>query len=224
MTKLKPVIIIGVGILAVLLIAAAVIKMGSKRGYNTNKGLQSNQSSSVQERSTKPNISNAAIFEQNGVTFEHFWPLDSAAQHLKADESEIVVYNRGNQTVEFSSVGMDYFIAGAQMPHYSGTWEKFPDDVSWEKLEYINISPQHYKGEQLSLQPGQKCKIHYHYQVGQGQSQNPDQKIKLNLAFAIAGSPYKLDQELVREQPPRQTSEDEAEHNNPERQESNQGH
>lgn len=212
MAKLKPILVTGVGIVVLILIVVVVATGAPKRSRGTGKPLTASQDSNTQEHFSKPRVTTAAIYEQDGVTFEHFWPLDSAAQHLKTDESEIVVHNRGSQTVEFSSVGMDYFVGGSQMPHYSGTWEKFPDDVSWKKIEYINISPVQYKGEKLALQPGQKSKIHYHYQVQQGQSQNPDQKVKLNIAFTVAGSPKRLDQELVRKQPPRQALESEAGH------------
>lgn len=187
-------------IVVVLLVILAVVFFGGRRSSRTGKA---SRGSYLKPQGEATPVSTSTIYEKDGVTFEHFWPLDVAAQHLKADESEIVVHNRGSQSVEFSAVGMDYFIGGSQVPHYSGTWEKFPDDVTWEKIEYINISPLQYKGEKLALAPGQKCKIHYHYQVQQSQSQNPDQKVRLNLAFTIAGSPYKLDQELVRKEPPR---------------------
>lgn len=222
MTKLKP--IISVGIVTLVVIAVLGITIAGKRGRGNSTPAAYRQNVTPQQQFSGPSATTTTIFEQDGVSFEHFWPLDQLNQNLKADESEIIVHNRGNQAVEFSSVAMDYFIAGAQMPDYSGTWEKFPDDVSWEKIEYLNIGAQYYKGERLALEPGQKGKIHYHYQVQPSQSQNPDQKIKLNLAFMIAGKPYKLDQELVRKSPPRQAPEGEAEHNSGGAQQSNQGH
>lgn len=204
----KLVILALVTIIVVLIGVLAIVRFGNRRGSPTSS--VGGSSDSALRRS--PSQGSSTFFESDGVTFEHFWPLDARAQHLKTDESEIAVHNRGSQTVTFSSVGMDYFIGGSQVAHHSGTWEKFPSDVSWEKLEYINISPQHYQGEMLALGPGQKGKIHYHYQVKQGQSQNPDQKVRLDLVFTIGSSPQRLDQELIRKEPAREATASEESH------------
>lgn len=153
-----------------------------------------------QRTSTEQNLPppSPAIFHQDGkVVFEHYWPLDLLAQHLKADESEMVVYNDGDSNIQITSTDMKFLLDGKSYSQYSGTWEKFPSRTSWEKLEYINIKSDYYKNEPLILQPGQKAKIHYHYKFDTDIA-NKKHAVQINLKYKLNGLEKNIDKKLER--------------------------
>ena len=138
-----------------------------------------------------------AFYQDGQVIFEHYWPLDPASNHLKADESEILVYNDGTVPVQIISPDMIFFLDGKSYPQYSGTWERFPSRTSWERIEYINIDPEHYHNEPLILQPGQKGKIHYHYKFDTDIS-TKKHSVHILITSKVNGIEKKIDQTLVR--------------------------
>lgn len=153
-----------------------------------------------QEIVPEPNLPppSPATFHQDGkVIFEHYWPLDPLAPHLKADESEMVVYNDGDVNLQITSTDMKFLLDGKSYSQYSGTWEKFSSRTSWERIEYVNIDPSHYKNEPLILQPGQKAKIHYHYKF---ETDIADKKhaVQINLKYRLNGIEKNIDRKLER--------------------------
>ncbi len=138
-----------------------------------------------------------AFYQDGQVIFEHYWPLDPASKYLKADESEILVYNDGNVAVQITSTDMVFFLDGKSYSQYSGTWEKFPSRSSWERIEYLNIHPNYYHNEPLILQPGQKGKIHYHYKFDTDIS-NKKHSVQIDLTYKINGVEKEIHQKLER--------------------------
>ncbi len=93
---------------------------------------------------------------------------------------------------------MSYKVEGKAYPEKSGTWEKFPSKTSWEKIEYLNISPQYYKGEPLILTPGQKGKLHRHIQFG-SQPLDGKQTVLLKLTLLKGGENIIIDEQFNRD-------------------------
>ena len=154
---------------------------------------------------------NAYTFhKENGITFEHYWPLDPASPYMKNDESEIMVYNEGNKPVHITATYMVFFLDGKSYDIYSGTWEKFPSRTSWERAEYINIGKNHYNGEPLILKPGEKGKIHYHYKFDATTSKN--QEVRILLTYTVGGNEQNIDQTLDRTRPMIEKTENTEEH------------
>ncbi len=146
-----------------------------------------------------PKLMNEKVFfEKGNIQFEHYWPNSGS---LGSDESEILVYNEGNVSVQIVSTDMKFIAGGKTYTQYSGTWEKFPSRASWDRIEYTNIQPNYYKGEPLIIQPGQKGKIHYHYQFG-GDISQQQQAVKINIVYNHGGKEESIDMELKRTNPP----------------------
>lgn len=103
------------------------------------------------------------FYSKGGLSFTHSWPGEG---NFSAEETEILLFNESNSSFEVKSFDLTYSVEGKTYPHKSGTWEKFARKDSPEKIEYLNISPQYYKGEKLLLNPGQKGKLHWHIQFG----------------------------------------------------------
>ena len=101
------------------------------------------------------------FYEQNGLTLEYYWPLD-ARSNLSADETEILAYNDSDETIEFIMPKMTFTENGSPRAQFSGTLEKFPSRMSWDRIEYISIPPSSYQGEPLLVRPGEKAKLHWH--------------------------------------------------------------
>lgn len=144
-----------------------------------------------------PPLSPATFYQDGKVIFEHYWPLDPLAPHLKADESEMVVYNDGDVNLQITSTDMKFLLDEKSYSQYSGTWEQFSSRTSWERIVYINIDPSHYKNEPLILQPGQKAKIHYDYKF---ETDIADRKhaVQINLKYKLNNLEKNLDLKLER--------------------------
>lgn len=135
------------------------------------------------------------FYSKDGIFLTHAWPGEG---NFSNEETEILLFNEGSSNVEVKSFDLVYSVEGKTYPHKSGTWEKFPTKASWDKIEYINISPQYYKGEQLLLTPGQKGKLHWHIQFGP----NPlsgKQTIKLKLTLLINSKTIVIDEQFNRD-------------------------
>lgn len=103
------------------------------------------------------------FYFQDDLSLTHSWPGEG---NFSNEETEILLFNESNSSIEVKSFDLDYSVEGKTYPHKSGTWEKFPSKTSWERIEYLNISPQYYKNEPLILTSGQKGKLHWHIQFG----------------------------------------------------------
>lgn len=142
------------------------------------------------------------FFEKDGVKFEHYWPNSGS---LGSDESEILVYNEGKQPVQITATDMIFLVDSKEYNQYSGTWEKFPSRASWDRIEYVNIHTNYYKGEPLILQPNQKGKIHYHYQF-EGDIAQQQQAVKIKISYNYGEKPENIDLDLKRTGQQPQTS------------------
>lgn len=135
------------------------------------------------------------LYQQDGVTLEHYFPNTGS---LKSDESEILVYNRGNVTVQITSSDMKFIVEGRTYEQYSGTWEKFPSQQSWEKIDYVNIKPPYYQGQPLVLEPGQKGKLHWHYQF-ESDIRGKEQAVDIEITFTSGGKSITIEKIVTRE-------------------------
>lgn len=160
---------------------------------------QEHQQTSQNQQDSKQN--SRVFFEKEGVSFEQYWPRDFYATHMKADETEIQIYNESGKAVEFKSIKVEYLVDGVKASEKSGTWEKFPSRNSWEKTDYVNISPAHYKGEPLVLTRGEKGKIHHHIEASHDIPSAKDQLVKINLIYTLGDQEMTLEKELVRTTP-----------------------
>lgn len=184
-------------IIALVLIVVLTVVIYPKSQPNQQ---QEHQQTSRNQQDSKQN--SRVFFEKDGLSFEQYWLRDFYAPHMKADETEIQIYNEGSKTVGFKSIKVEYFVDGVKLVEKSGTWEKFPSRTSWEKTQYVNISPAYYKGESLILNPGEKGKIHHHIEAGKDIPSAKDQKVQINLVYTLDDEEVTLEKELVRTTPP----------------------
>ena len=108
------------------------------------------------------------------------------------------MFNDTSSDLQVKSFDLTYAVEDKTYSQKSGTWEKFPSKQSWDKIEYLNISPQYYKGEFLSLTPGQKGKLHWHIQFG-NQPLNGKQTIKLKLTLLKNGNTLTIEEQFNRD-------------------------
>lgn len=138
--------------------------------------------------------SDEAFYNKDGLSLTHSWPGE---EHFSNEETEILIFNESDSSVEVKSFDLTYAVEGKTYPHKSGTWEKFPDKTSWEKIEYLNISPQYYKGEKLMLTSGQKGKLHWHIQFG-SQPLDGKQIVQVKLTLLKNGQTINIDEQFTR--------------------------
>lgn len=103
------------------------------------------------------------FYEKDGLSLQHYWPGEGSFSN---EETEILLFNDTSSELQVKSLTIDYQVEGRSYSQKSGTWEKFPSKQSWDKIEYLNISPRYYKSESLILTPGQKGKLHWHINFG----------------------------------------------------------
>ncbi len=135
------------------------------------------------------------FYENSEITLQHYWPTEGG---FSAEETEILLFNKSNSPIEVKSFNIDYQVEGKSYPQKSGTWEKFPSFDSWERMEYLNISPQYYKGEKLLLSPGQKGKLHWHMQFG-SQPLDGRQTVAVKLTLMKDGQIINIDEVFSRD-------------------------
>lgn len=154
-----------------------------------------------------------SFYNKDGIALQHYWPGEPS---FSAEETEILLFNelspssfeqgfeflsndnKSSANLEVKSFDLTYTVEGKTYPHKSGTWEKFSTIEGWERIEYINISPQNYKGEPLTLKPNQKGKLHWHINFGP----NPldgKQIVKLKLILLRDGQTINIDEEFNRD-------------------------
>ena len=185
-----PKIIIGIVVVLALFFVAGSYLKDKRPDFTKGPSQQGNQHG-------KPNLGmgvNEPFYSKDGLYLTHSWPGEG---NFSNEETEILIFNESDSTIEVKSFDLTYSVEGKTYPQKSGTWEKFPSKESWERIEYIIISPQHYKGELLSLTPGQKGKLHWHIQFGP----NPldgKQIVKVNLSLLKNGQTININEEFTR--------------------------
>lgn len=157
-----PVIIVVVVILGLLFVADPYLR-------NNSTVTQPSQQTQHQEESDQkqPDLGagvSKPFYSKDGLYLTHTWP--GANKYFSNEETEILLFNESNSSVEVKSFNLEYLVEGKTYAHKSGTWEKYARKDTPQNIEYLNISPQYYKGEPLILTPGQKGKLHWHVNFG----------------------------------------------------------
>lgn len=152
-----------IGIILIIVIFVGLSLFQKQNVLTTQNQPVTNQPQEEQNESYGGYGFKKPFYEKDGVSLQHYWPGEGS---FSSEETEIIVLNEGNAHVQINSFDMTYAIEDKSYPQKSGTWEKFPSKQSWNKIEYLNISPQYYKSEPLILTPGQKGKLHWHIQFG----------------------------------------------------------
>lgn len=135
------------------------------------------------------------FYDKDGIALQHYWPGDGSFSN---EETEILLFNEGASDLQVKSYDLVYSVDGKTYPHKSGTWEKFPSEQSWDRMEYINISPQYYKSEPLILTPGQKGKLHWHINFG-SQPLDGKQAVSIKLTLFKDGKSVSIEQSFIRD-------------------------
>lgn len=135
------------------------------------------------------------FYSKDGISLQHYWPGDGSFSN---EETEILLFNDSNSNLQVKSFDLTYSVEGRTYPHKSGTWEKFSSKTSWDRIEYINISPQYYKGENLILTPGQKGKLHWHIQFGE-KPLDGKQTVKVKLTLLKDSEAFTIDEQFNRD-------------------------
>ncbi|MDA0263506.1 MAG: hypothetical protein O3A93_05110 [Chloroflexi bacterium] len=119
------------------------------------------KSAETQPAGGQSQVPTNVFYQQNGLILEYYWPLDEP-DNLSTQETQILAYNESGETIEFKSVTISFVEGGAARAQTSGTWERFPSRVRWDRNEYISIPPSRYEGEPLRLLPGEKAKLQWY--------------------------------------------------------------
>lgn len=135
------------------------------------------------------------FYDKEGISLQHYWPGDGSFSN---EETEILLFNDSNSNLQVKSFDLAYSVEGKTYPHKSGTWEKFPSKTSWDRIEHLNISAQYYKGELLSLTPGQKGKLHWHIQFGE-KTLDGKQTVQVRLTLFKGNETIAIDKEFKRD-------------------------
>lgn len=193
-----PIIIVTVVVLAVFFVVSGLIS-GPPPGFKDEHQTESpiRQKNNNQDDSS-PDLGagvNKPFYSQSGLYLTHSWPSEG---NFSAEETEILLFNESDSNVEVKSFNLEYQVKGKTYHHKSGTWEKFPSKSSWERAEYLNISPKYYTGQPLDLARGEKGKLHWHINFGS----NPldgKQTVKVKLTLIKSGQTISIDEEFNRD-------------------------
>ena len=139
-------------------------------------------------------IASSVFYQQNSLTLEYHWPLDDL-NYLSAEETQILAYNEGDETIEFIMPHISFTENGSPRALTSGTWEKFPSRYSWDRIEQIFLLHS-YQGEPLFVHPGEKAKIHWHLE--RITSIDTNQSVVLDLTVATGTRTETITLTLVR--------------------------
>lgn len=135
------------------------------------------------------------FYSKDDISLQHYWPGNGSFSN---EETEILLFNDSNSNLQVKSFDVTYSVEGKTYPHKSGTWEKFATKEGWERIEHILISPQHYKGEQLLLTPGQKGKLHWHIDFG-SKPLDGKQTVQLKLTLLKGNENITIDEQFNRD-------------------------
>lgn len=153
-------IFILVFVVVVLLVGGILlVKSKKQESYTESQNQNYSQDNSYQGYGLR-----APFYSNDGISLQHYWPGD---ENFSNEETEILLFNESSSNLEVKSFDLSYLVEGKTYPHKSATWEKFANKQSWDRIEYLNISQNYYKGESLLLAPGQKGKLHWHIQFGE---------------------------------------------------------
>lgn len=191
-----PKIIVGVVLLLIAFFAVGSFFRDKRPDFTYGPNQQERQEQPEAQQTT-PDLGagvNKPFYSQDGLYLTHSWPGEN---NFSNEETEILLFNESDFNVEVKSFDLTYSVEGKTYPHKSGTWEKFPAKDNHERIEYLNISPQYYKGEQLLLTPGQKGKLHWHINFG-SQPLDGKQTVKVKLTLIKNGQTLNIDEEFNR--------------------------
>lgn len=135
------------------------------------------------------------FYSKDDISLQHYWPGDGSFSN---EETEILLFNDSSSNLQVKSFDLTYSVEGKIYLQKSGTWEKFPSKTSWDKIEYLNISSQYYKGELLNLTPGQKGKLHWHINFG-SQPLNGKQSARVKLTLLKDSEVLTIDEQFNRD-------------------------
>lgn len=190
-----PKIIIGVVLLLIAFFLGGSFLKNNRPDFTQGPSQQEHQKQQGNQQSNLGAGVNEPFYSKDGLYLSHSWPSEG---NFSAEETEILLFNESNSNVEVKSFDLIYSVEGKLYPQKSGTWEKFPTKASWDKIEYINISSQYYKGEPLILEPGQKGKLHWHIQFGT-QPLDGKQTVTVKLNLLKDGQTIKIDEQFNRD-------------------------
>lgn len=191
------IIVLAIVLLAVIGGGALLISQGRNQDQHTQGQSPQNQTPQNQigtQKSYGGYGFKKPFYEKDGVSLEHYWPGEGTFSN---EETEILLFNDTSSDLQVKSFDLTYSVEDKPYPQKSGTWEKFSSKQSWDKIEYLNISAQYYKGEQLVLAPSQKGKLHWHIQFGP----NPldaKQTVKLKLTLLKGNETITIDEQFNR--------------------------
>lgn len=155
---------------------------------------ESNQQGQQQQSFNLPGVNNP-FYNKDGLYLTHSWPSEGS---FSAEETEILLFNESADKVEIKSFSIEYLVEGKTYPHKSGTWEKFPSKDNHERIEYINISAQHYQNQPLALARGEKGKLHWHINFG-SQPLSGKQTVRVKLTLLKGNQTINIDEQFNRD-------------------------
>ena len=139
-------------------------------------------------------VSKNLMYNQDGISFEYYWPGESGVTRLSTGETEAWVFNRSKSPITISEISFTFWLKDSIVSLASGTWEKSSLNA-WDRLDYVNIGRGEYSGG-LVLNPNEKSKIHYHIEATPLASEKQSAHIKV--IFSKDGVSYTLDKTLGR--------------------------
>ncbi len=139
-------------------------------------------------------VSKNLIYNQDGISFEYYWPGEAGMTRLSAGETEAWVFNRSKSPITISEISFTFWLKDSIVSLASGTWEKSSLNA-WDRLDYVNIGRGEYSGN-LILNPNEKSKIHYHLEAAPLSSEKQSAQIKV--IFSKDGTNYTLGKTLDR--------------------------
>jgi hypothetical protein len=148
-----------------------------------------------EQKDSQRQAENLVFYDQDGLVLEYYWPLDER-RGLSADETEILAYNYGSETIEFQLPSISFMEGGVAKSQSSGTWEKFPSAASWDRIESIQIPTSSPAGELLLVLPGEKAKLHWH--MDGITAIDTSQLVTFDLTIVTAGRTERIMQTLTR--------------------------
>lgn len=191
-----PKVIIGVVVLLIGFFVVGSYFKDNRPDFNQGSNRQEHEQQQGNQKQS-PNLGagvNEPFFSQDGFSLTHAWPSEG---NFSAEETEILLFNESSSSVEVKSFDLEYSVEGKTYPHKSGTWEKFPSKTSWEKIEYLNISPQYYQDQPLGLARGEKGKLHWHINFG-SQPLDGKQTVTIKLTLLKDGQTINIDEQFNR--------------------------
>ncbi|MCH8003299.1 MAG: hypothetical protein IH934_01605 [Nanoarchaeota archaeon] len=134
-------------------------------------------------------ISATIFLEEDDILFTHEFPNEGS---LKGDESEIFVYNDGQETITILRAKMELFTNNKKSKVNSGGIEKY-SLRAWDVLDKINFGEE-FNGK-YTIEPGTKGKMHWHYFT----SESEDQTVNIIIDYEVGSKKVNIDKELIKD-------------------------